>query len=107
MGEHFLISDALKGSLSKESLYDDTNFERNMVPIVKEFRVNDNKIELDVSFNFMTIERGIKLNKLIFDEKEINLNSELFFKINRIFFNKAKSVIHTIVIDEEKFWSNL
>jgi hypothetical protein len=107
MSEHFLVSESLKTSLTKETLYKNVNDENKTVPIVLEMRSDLNKIELDICTNDSILRKNISLSKIIFDEATYVFKAALNFKINRIFFNEAKSILYTIVIDEEKFWSNL
>jgi hypothetical protein len=107
MTENFLISDSLKGSLTKEDLCVNNAYDKNIVPIIKEIRIADGKVEIDVDVNCGNIARGFDINQLKFKENNIHLNRNIFFKTKRIYYNEAKSVLHTIVIDEEEFWSNL
>ena len=107
MSEHFLVNDSLKNSLSKESLYKNVNRRLETVPILLELRNALHEIELDVMIDDNIIKKDINLSRIIFNEVTYNFKEPLNFKINRIFFNEAKSILYTIVIDKEKFWSNL
>ena len=107
MSEHFLVSESLKNSLSKESLYKSVNSRLETVPIVLELRSMFHEVELDIMIDDNIIKKNINLNRIMFNEVTYNFKESLNFKINRIFFNEAKSILYTIVIDEEKFWSNL
>ena len=107
MSENFLVSESLKNSLTKETLYKNVNSDLELVPIIIEMRHCDNKVKLDVKINNSVLSKEIKLAKINFNEINYNFKKPLTFKIDRIFFNEAKSVLYTIVIDKEIFWSNL
>ena len=107
MSENFFVSDSLKNSLTKETLYKNVNSKIELVPIIMELRHNNNNIELDVNINDNILRQEIKLSKINFDETSYSFKKPLKFKIDRIFFNEAKSILYTIVINREIFWSNL
>lgn len=107
MAEHFLISDSLKNSLSKESLYLNVNDKVETVPILLEIRNLLSEVELDVCVNDHIFKENIKLSRINFNEVTYSFKKTLSFNIRRIFFNEAKSILYTIVIDKEEFWSNL
>tara|TARA_E500000178_G_C16983183_1_gene736878 strand:- start:849 stop:1172 length:324 start_codon:yes stop_codon:yes gene_type:complete len=107
MTENFLVSESLKSSLTKETLYKNVNNTIKLVPIITEIRNSNNQVELDVMINDNFLRQEIKLTSINFNEISYTFKKSLNFKIDRIFFNEAKNTLYTIVIDKEIFWSNL
>jgi hypothetical protein len=108
MTENFLISESLKGTVTKENLYiDNVNLNSRIVPIVKELRVDSNYVEIDIIINNIELSSTLNIEKIILDEREYTFKETLSFSVKRIFYDNDKNIAYTIVIREELFWRSL
>jgi hypothetical protein len=105
MSENFLVSDSLKSSLSRETLYKKDYIDD--CPVVLELRVNMGRIELDIMFSNINLKEHIQLNQFMVNEKKYIFSEAVEFYLSRIYRNKENLLLSTIFTTDKDFWRKL
>ena len=105
MGDNFLVSDALKDTLTRDVFYEQAVSES--IPQVFELRNCKDRVELDILFSKLKLQENISLSKFEIDNIIIVFSIPLVFKLERIHRRADNLLMSTIVIDSNDFWSNL
>ena len=105
MSENFLVSDSLKGTLSRESLY-----KKNYMPscpVVLELRVCKENVELDIHFSDTDLKQHVYLKQFLINERKYIFKEKVEFNLTRIFRNKENLLLSTIITNDKDFWRKL
>lgn len=105
MSENFLISDSLKDTLSRETLYKKDLTEN--CPVVLELRADIGRIELDILLEDVSIKQHVKLDEFIIDERKYKFRETVQFYLGRIYRNKENLLLSTIITNDKDFWRKL
>ena len=106
MSENFLISDALKDRVTKESLYTDAlRPECHIISI----SIDENLVSLSFTAGEdYNLSRYFELDSIVIGNKVYNFNKKLKFNLKSCRVDShLKNIFYTIVIDEKTFWSAL
>lgn len=109
MSDSFLISDSLKGKLTKENFFNDAANDTDKT-LVSELFINktDKKVYMELHDHKRKIKQSVKLSSFEYNDQSYKFNNSLEFNIIKYYHNHVKKIsLCTIVIDEELFWSNL